>query len=129
MSSTHSFSTMIIAASAPAVSSSSDPFWQQVVLSFAPGVPMIVVVFGVLFFASNSLKSELGAKMDAQTSNFGAKLDMQNAKLDVQNAKLEAKMDTLIATISGRLDNHEDKVKNQLDAFKNIMEKYPEVKK
>jgi septal ring factor EnvC (AmiA/AmiB activator) len=141
MSSTHSLS-MIIAASAPGVSaSSSDPFWQRVVLAITPDLPLTVLVFVVLFVTS-ATTSELGAKMDAQSSKLDAqsskldakidaqsskldaKIDKLDAKIDAQNAKLDAKidaqnakLDTLIATITGRLDNHEDRVKNQLDAF------------
>ena len=64
-------------------------YWEQFGLAIAPGLPMIIVVTSFIVFGSNSVKSELGAKIDSSAAKIDSltvaienKLDMQDAKID-----------------------------------------------
>jgi hypothetical protein len=39
-------------------------FWQTVILSFAPGLPMVAVVFSVLVFGFTNIKAEINTRLD-----------------------------------------------------------------
>jgi hypothetical protein len=64
-------------------------YWQIFGLLVAPGVPMIVIVFGLIIFGFNSVKCELKADMTVLESKLDIKLTALEKGMDIKLTALE----------------------------------------
>ena len=116
-------------------------FLEKFGLLAAPGVPNIIMVFGLLlsvyYFGVNSLEKKIGAvetslkseiggletKLGALETKVGALETSLKSEIGSATKKLDSKLDFLTNSIAARLDNQDEKLRLQDEKWRLFEEK------